>query len=136
MYIIFSSFFIISPLVALVPIPAPFICSRSSSSSINFPAFSIAKTKFPELYLDGGEVSASFNSKFCTFNISFFLRVFNTSRLSFSASSSFFSSVLSFLFSGLKTSKNPRFIQTLPVPKNVSFSTFTVTFILLYSAGG
>ena len=56
-YPILSSYFIISALVALVPIPAPLICSLSSSSSINFPAFSIASIIEPELYLLGGEVS-------------------------------------------------------------------------------
>ena len=46
---ILKSFFKISALVAEVPIPLPLICARSSSSSINCPAFSIAKIILPEL---------------------------------------------------------------------------------------
>ena len=47
-----------------MPIPAPFICSLNSSSSISLPAFSIANIIEPELYLEGGVVSDVFISKF------------------------------------------------------------------------
>ena len=53
------SFFRISALVALVPMPLPLIWARSSSSSISCPAFSIARIMEPELYRFGGEVSPS-----------------------------------------------------------------------------
>ena len=48
-YPIRTSFWIISALVAEVPIPEPFICSRSSSSSISCPAFSMASTMEPDV---------------------------------------------------------------------------------------
>ena len=62
MYLLTLSFFNISALVALVPIPLPLICALSSSSSMSCPAFSIARIIEPELYLLGGEVSPSFIS--------------------------------------------------------------------------
>ena len=61
-YLIFTSFLIISALVALVPIPDPLICALRSSSSISCPAFSIARISEPDVYLLGGEVSPSFIS--------------------------------------------------------------------------
>ena len=48
-YFIFTSLLRISALVALVPIPLPFICARRSSSLISWPAFSIASIMEPEL---------------------------------------------------------------------------------------
>ena len=63
MYLLLTSFVIIASLVADVPIPLPFICSRSSSSSISCPAFSIARIIEPDVYLFGGLVFPSFISK-------------------------------------------------------------------------
>ena len=125
-YCILTSFFIISPRVAAVPIPSPFICSLSSSSSISFPALRIAKIIFPELYLVGGEVSASFSSKLFTANFSFFFNVFKISKLSsvsslFSSFSELFSTFCSTFvdcssfFSGFRTSKYPLLIHTFPL---------------------
>ena len=64
----FTSFFRISALVALVPMPEPLIWLRSSSSSISWPAFSMARIIEPEVYRFGGEVSPSFteNPSACT----------------------------------------------------------------------
>jgi DNA topoisomerase III len=53
---------VLSARVAEVPIPEPLICSRSSSSSISCPAFSMASTMEPEVYRFGGEVFPSFTS--------------------------------------------------------------------------
>ena len=58
-YSMFTSFFRISALVALVPIPLPLIWDRSSSSSINCPAFSMVRMMLPDVYRLGGEVSPS-----------------------------------------------------------------------------
>lgn len=55
-----------SALVADVPMPDPFICSRSSSSSISCPAFSIARIIEPAVYLLGGDVLPSFTVKSLT----------------------------------------------------------------------
>ena len=59
MYLLDTSFFTISALVALVPIPLPLICSLKSSSSMSCPAFSMARIKEPELYRFGADVVPS-----------------------------------------------------------------------------
>ena len=71
-YLIETSFLRISALVALVPIPLPLICALSSSSSISWPAFSIARIIEPELYRLGGDVSPSLMFRASTVSISFF----------------------------------------------------------------
>ena len=103
MYEILFNFFIISARVALVPIPEPFICSLSLSSSINFPAFSIARIIEPDVYLLGGVVSPSFIVISSKFN---FCPFFNLLSASLTVVST-----LSFL-SALTTSKYPSFVHT------------------------
>ena len=55
--------------------PLPLICARSSSSSMNWPAFSMVRIIVPELYLFGGEVSPSLiSSRFSASFVPFFSR--------------------------------------------------------------
>ena len=79
-YLILNSFFKISALVALVPIPLPLICERRSSSSISWPAFSIARIIEPELYRFGGDVSPSLIPRPFMFSISPFFSFCNAAN--------------------------------------------------------
>ena len=67
-----NSFLSISALVALVPMPLPLIWARSSSSSMSWPAFSMARIMEPEVYRLGGDVSPSFIFSSTKVSISFF----------------------------------------------------------------
>ena len=129
-YLLLTSFFRISALVAEVPIPLPLICALSSSSSISCPAFSIARIIDPELYRFGGEVSPSFIEKPFPSIISFFFREdsifnkFSSQAVSVSSSCSF-----SFVFSASSvflpklycfSSRYPALESTLKLAKNCS----------------
>ena len=48
-YLMLNSFFKISARVALVPMPLPLIWARRSSSSMSWPAFSMARIMEPEV---------------------------------------------------------------------------------------
>ena len=149
-YLILTSLLSISALVALVPIPLPFICALRSSSSISCPAFSIASIIEPELYLFGGEVSPSLISaenksiSMPFFNCFIFSMTFLSSLLSLSSASSALPSVVcaclsvSFCFAkeALAIARYPSFVIILKLAKNDSLSLSAVIFILRYSADG
>ena len=132
MYPIVLSFFNISALVALVPIPLPFICALNSSSSISCPAFSIARIMEPELYLLGGEVSPSLIENSSTGRISPFLTFFSAC----SVASSFSSLSWDFAKEFFITERYPSLERTLNEADNNSFFTLSETETLVYSAEG
>lgn len=131
-----NNFFKISALVALVPMPLPLICSRSSSFSMSCPAFSIAKIIEPELYRFGGEVSPSFTEHSVReTEVPFFKRLSTSFKSKLSSFSSSFSSadrISSGFFFFVKeywvTGKNPSSKRTFVDVKKRSSPAFTVTF--------
>ena len=125
-YLFASSLVMIPSLVALVPMPAPFICSRRSSSSMNCPAFSIVRMRDPELYLLGGDVSPSFISMLCTLSLSPFLTFARRSINSwlYFGSSFFFEKLLA------ETLRYPSLMRYLKLANN--FSPFFVSVIATF----
>ena len=137
-YSMVTSFFRISALVADVPIPEPLICSLRLSSSMSWPAFSIARIIDPDVYLLGGEVSPSLIVSESTGKCAPFFS-FDISTPGAISVFSFCSSDVFPPFADLSppvTFSQPSFTSTLELAKKLSRPSMIVIAVLSYSAGG